>query len=191
MMHTSASHSKKPVGVFFTSKKILLMYLKKKRCSGSPSCSKQNALKDHIEKKCFSTSKSSPKKDRKKSKMLMICCSFSLNYSHYLLPLSIEQNWTELHDAALSCGLSTEELPWWLAGLQFGNYRLRGDARGESREGSTVPSVDWSLATDLRQTLQQTLAHANNRFQPGASSQALILKDFGYFFFYYYFVSLP
>lgn len=112
----------------------------------------------------------------------MICCSFSLNYSHSLLPLSIEQN--ELHDAALSFGLSTEELPWWLAGLQFGNYRLQGDARGESREGSTVPSVDWSLATDLRQTLQQTLAHANNRFQPGASSQALILKDFGYFFFF-------
>lgn len=51
MMHTSASRSKKPVGVFFTSKKILLKYLKKKWCSGSPSCSKKNALKDHIEKK--------------------------------------------------------------------------------------------------------------------------------------------
>lgn len=64
-MHTSALRPKKPVGVFFTSKKILLMYLKKKRCSGSPSCSKKNTLKDHIEKKCFSTSKSSPKKDKK------------------------------------------------------------------------------------------------------------------------------
>lgn len=33
----------------------------------------------------------------------MICCSFSLNYSHYLFPPSIEQN--ELHDVALSFGV--------------------------------------------------------------------------------------
>lgn len=34
----------------------------------------------------------------------MICCFFSLNYSHYLFPPSIEQN--EVHDAVLSFGLS-------------------------------------------------------------------------------------
>lgn len=67
-MHTSASRSKKPVGVFFTSKKILLMCLKKKRCSGSPSCSKQNALKDHIEKKMFFYYQIVPQKRQKKIK---------------------------------------------------------------------------------------------------------------------------
>lgn len=50
-MHPSASRSKKPVSVFFTPRKILLMYLKKKLRGGSPSRSeKKNALKDHIKR---------------------------------------------------------------------------------------------------------------------------------------------